>query len=144
MNLNWQTPPKLFEETVQVTDGYVVHGRGWTIGEDIWFDEYALRSGHHSHWNNVLKDEYGFPEWPGGMDWSKYAEGIDPYVVYWSITGAPTFLVQFPFFNDMEERHWELLGATLEEMQVPTDDLVTFDNNDTSKQMKVSDILEKA
>lgn len=130
MNLNWRTPPKRYEQTIQYTDNYVVHGRGYTIGRDLWFDEYALRSGHHRHWNDVIRHEYGFPEWEPRTDWDGYAKSIEPSILYWSITGAPAFVMQYPDYDDMTMRHWELLEATLETMHVDIDQRVRFSRND--------------
>jgi len=118
------------EETVQYTDNYVVHGRGYTIGRDLWFDEYAIRSGHHSHWNDVIRHEYGFPKWEPRADWDEYTEKINPEVVYWSITGAPCFVIQSPEFDDMTNRHWYLLEATLESMHVDIDERIEFSSDD--------------
>lgn len=144
MTLKWKTSPTRYDQTVQYTDSYVVHGRGFTIDEDIWFDQYALHAGHHSHWNEIIRHEYDLPRWEPRQQWEKYAEEIDPTVVYWSITGAPTFLIQHPNDSYIEQRHWKLLAKTLDAMAVSDDERLTLRMEDgASKQITVTEVKEK-
>lgn len=105
-SLNWETAPKQWDQLIQVTDDYVVHARGWTVEDDILLDEYNAKLEHKRWWKEELGDKYGF-------SWK------DDRVLYWSITGSNSFIVQYPRYGEHTESHIEQLRATLDELNVP-------------------------
>jgi hypothetical protein len=143
MNLNWETTPVNWDELVQVTDGYVVHARGFTIDEDIWLDQYALHGGHHAHWNKILMDHYDAEKWEPRVPWPEYVEDhLGKETVYWSITGSPSFIIQFPLLEDITERQEELLKATFDTLSTPDYTNVTFNSDHYTRAYTVGDIRD--
>lgn len=127
--MNWKTEPIDYDDLLQVTDNYVVHARGFTIGNDIWFDQYALRLGHHRYWNDVVRYEYNFPEWEPYTSWTLYSsQNIRQNTVYWSIVGSGLIVIQYPRLRSMGEHCYELAVKTLEAMNVPDNTEVRFEN----------------
>lgn len=103
-------------ETVQFTDDYVVHGRGFTVGEDAWYDEYALHFGHDRFWNTQIADS---SDWPEYDDWRDIDEWADDPTIYWSVTGAQTFIVQHPRVDTVSDEWWSLLYQLLDDVDWP-------------------------
>lgn len=127
--MKWKTEPRQYEDLIQITDEYVVHARGFTIGSDIWLDEYSLRLGHHRYWNDVLRYEYGCPEWESGVSWTLYsANQIEQENIYWSILGSGLITIQYPRLRNMDEEEFELVMKTLDELDVPDSTEVRFES----------------
>lgn len=122
--MNWKTPKVDVSESIHFEDDYVVHGRGFTIGDDIWYDEFAVYGGHIRLWNNVIVEEYDrFKEtkkWPTRINYP------DDDILYWSITGEGVFILQYPVVEHMDRGHIDMLVDTLDEIGFPDDAAVSF------------------
>lgn len=116
----WRTPKKQWDELVQVTDSYVVHARGWTVENDIWLDEYAVKSGHKKWWSRQLEEEYD----------GHWTDTYPNQVLYWSITGGSAFILQQPQLDNLTDESVFRLKDTLDELQVPNDCEVHFSDGD--------------
>lgn len=127
-DLVWKTRPRELNETVQFSDNYVVHGRGFLIENDVWFDEYTITGGHMPFYNEYIRHHYDKPEYPG--DWPEHVrkeyEGED-VPLYWSTTGAGSFLLQHPRYSNMDSEAWHRLYLLLEDMDAdPTQPITIF------------------
>lgn len=111
--MNWRTRPRKWNDLVQVTDSYVVHARGFTIGEDVWIDHYAVHGGHKSWWNKKLEDEY---------DHSWDHEDV----LYWSVTGSGTFIMQYPRFPEASREQKKRLVDFLDVFGYPENEKITW------------------
>jgi hypothetical protein len=120
--LNWKSEPTTLPDTVQFTDNYVRHGRGFTIGADIWFDEYALYSTHMYLYNEHMRSHYDKPEyedsWPAYVD-EAFAD--EPIPLYWSVTGNGAFTLQHPRSGRMDVEAWQRLYRLLETLEAPSE-----------------------
>lgn len=122
--MEWKTPKKKYSEIPQVTDSYVVHARGFTVGNDIWFDYYALNKGHKFWWNSKLQDEYGF-NWDHGK------------VLYWSITGSESFIIQYPRYEERTEEDIQRLNNTLDALEVSKNCNIVWASNDDGDRIMI-------
>jgi len=116
---NWITEEKEFQDLIQVTSDYVVHARGFTVGNDIWLDEYAVRGGHSMFWRKVLKDEYQ----------CDYEELLPGDMLYWSVTGSSVFILQYPLYNNAPDETEQYLMEFLDEFGVTEEDRVVWNRN---------------
>lgn len=94
-DLVWKTEPTSWDDLIQVRAEYVIHARGFTVGPDVWLDEYSLYGDHANLWRQALERTYDddFPTWDG----DSYETLPRDDVLYWSVTGAPSLLVQYPY-----------------------------------------------
>lgn len=111
---NWMMGESSHDEIIQSTDSYVVHARGFTVGADIWFDEYSVHKSHNHLWNEYIRHRYDGDEYIG--DWDTEKVNVDKPVLYWSITGAASFIVQHPSTYKFDDKSLEQLQLTLEAM----------------------------
>lgn len=115
--LVWQTRPRKLDETVQRSYNYVVHGRGFVLWDDVWFDEYAIKGGHMSCYNRVIRHRYDKPKYE-----SNWRENVrenfedEPVPLYWSITGGGAFLLQHPRLSHMTPESWNRLYLLMKDM----------------------------
>lgn len=128
---------KLWGELPQVTDSYVVHARGFSVGSDLWLDAYNLYEEHSKHWNELVRHEYDYPEL--SVDWEDYADSIDEPYLYWSITGTSTLIIQHPHADTFTEDEVQLLYDIVTTLQIPGDVRVVCGvTNDDVESMDVS------
>lgn len=122
--MEWRTPRVPWSDLPQITDSYVVHARGFTIDGDVWFDPYSVRSSHSGLWSDVVSDHYD-------IEWDGSGHEIDE-VLYWSITGSETFVIDHPPRDDNEARITELL----DELEVPDDAHVRWGETTTAGEIR--------
>lgn len=115
----------VWSELPQVADDYVVHARGFTIGDDIHLDAASLRLEHHRWWNDHLRHHHDAPEWPPGERWPTYADReVSEPSLYWSINGNNLILLQHPRISRATRPQWRALRSTFEALSAPPDALV--------------------
>lgn len=118
--LVWKTEKTEWGKLVQITDGYVVHARGFTIGKDIWLDGYAVRVDHSTLWDTVMSEHYEDIKWSGsGRGTFPDYRGLQS--LYWSITGLGSFLMQAPKLTDIKPEAVARLSMLLDELKTPED-----------------------
>lgn len=125
--MNWKTSPTQWSELVQVTDSYVVHARGFTVDGDIWLDHYAVNGGHKRWWNNKLEEIYGH-------SWDH------ENVLYWSVTGSGTFLMQFPRYENATDVQKQNLKKFLKTFGYPENEKFNWKMSGGRKRMKRGDL----
>lgn len=147
MSLTWMTEEKSWDELIQITDNYVVHARGFTIGDDLYLDEYSLRSEHHRWWNDIVRHYYNLPEYGRRQNWNVYAgKNIEQTWVYWSINATGMFLLQNPKKEYLDEETFNLAMETLDALDTPEDAVVKFEpsrSDDDSASSHAQAILKK-
>lgn len=119
-SFNWRAGKDDFDELIQVTDEYVVHARGFTVENEVWLDEYAVRSSHSSLWQQLLQDEYG----------GSWRNGFPNQTLYWSVTGTGVFLMQYPRIEDLTDEALYRLAHFLKSFNVSGDTQLTWKVND--------------
>lgn len=118
--LNWKSEPTVLPDTVQFTDNYVRHARGFTIGEDIWFDEYSLYSTHMYLYNEIVGPHYEKPSYDDS--WPEYVDEAyagEPSPLYWSVMGNETVTLQHPRAGRMDAEAWQRLYWLIQEFEAP-------------------------
>jgi len=109
--LEWYYDEIQYDDLLQVSDGYVVHARGFTVEDQVVVDQYALNGGHKRWWQQKLVDEFD-------RDW----RDDDPnQVLYWSVTGSGTFTIQYPGLAIASVESIGRIKQTWEAMEVPDD-----------------------
>lgn len=116
---SWKTAKKPFSELTQVQDDYVVHARGFTVDTDVWLDEYAVLGGHKMAWKQVIGKIYDKP----------YEYYLPDNMLYWSVTGSSTFVLQHPTYYNAPDGTAQYLKDFLLEFEVPEDSRVSWNIN---------------
>jgi len=140
MTVEWVLGETTWNDLIQVTDNYVVHARGFTVGDNIWLDEYSVHRSHYHLWDTQMEEFYEAAEYSGR--WGEYDPEIDESVLYWSITGAPTFIVQHPKTLMFDDRALEQLKGTLQALDCPNDVSVRIQKPETSGNGHAKSILQ--
>jgi len=134
----WKTPKRPLDEIIQDTDDYVVHGRGFLIENELWFDELASRGGHLRWWYGHLQHVYGTDDWND-------QDVFDTVNIYFSITGASEFLLQHPEPEDFERETWKRLKwLIVDEFGFHVDQSFTWDMQDGPEEYFISDVMSAA
>lgn len=132
--LQWRLGETTWADLPHVTDNYVVHARGFVVGDEIWFNPLALFGGHRRFWNEYLADEYDTDTW----------DDFDRQTLYFSITGAPVFTIQHPSPDEVTPEAVGRLDALLAELAVPDDAHVHWKTDTGTEQLTRADIAEMA
>lgn len=107
---DWQTPPRQWDELLQVTDDYVVGARGYCIGTDVWLDEYAVFGGHSGLWNRQMVDAYEIDSWDATEELDWFDAQFADTMYYWSVTGGQNVVVRYPRLAQTTDRQVAMLG----------------------------------
>lgn len=117
---------KLWDELPQVTDDYVVHARGYSVSDKIWFDIYSFHTDHMNLWNKEVREDLDYPKYEDEL-WVDYAEEhVDEPWLYWCVTGSGGLTIQRQSLEDMTAEQMQLIADIVLELQIPEDESVTF------------------
>lgn len=101
---DWKTQFIHYDDLIHTRREYVVHARGFTLDEDVWFDQYAVRKGHSRFWHDIISDNYENAE-----QWDDVSDNS----LYWSLTGSGSFVLQHPKIENMNKKHTRNLCSFL-------------------------------
>lgn len=134
---------KKWNQLPQVTDNYVVHARGFSLGNKIWFDAYNLHSEHTHLWNDCVSQETEYDQYDG--DWPTFLErtNFDEPWLYWSISSPGQLLIQHPQLEDISDDQFQQIADLVNALNIPKDAIITFSRDTEAHSMYAELIYEK-
>lgn len=115
-DLVWKFGETTADNIQQIKEQLTVHARGFVVGTDVWFDEYAVMMGHKYAWEQIIQQYYD------GLNWVDVSDNG----LYFSIVGSGSFVLQHPIGYNITQKHLETLYALCELMEFDADYTLTI------------------